>query len=64
MMKILLILPDANIHKLRLGRRSISFREAPLTLTTLAALVPPELNAKVKIIDESVEKVSFEEQYE
>ena len=63
-MKLLLILPNANIHKLKWGRRSISFREAPLTLTTLAALVPSELNADVKIIDESIEEIPFEEHYD
>ena len=64
MMKILLILPDANIHKLRLGWKSISFREAPLTLTTLAALVPDELNAKVEVVDESIEKIPINKQYD
>lgn len=54
-MRILLVMPDANIHRLRLGSWSRSFREAPLTLTTLAALVPPELAADVRLVDESVE---------
>jgi radical SAM superfamily enzyme YgiQ (UPF0313 family) len=53
-MKILLLMPDANIHKISIGPLRVSFREAPLTLTTLAALVPTELNAEIQIIDESV----------
>ena len=32
-------------------------RYAPLTLTTLAALIPPELNADVRIIDEGVDEI-------
>jgi len=38
----------------------MSFREAPLTLTTLAALVPPELNADIQIIDESIQSIPFD----
>lgn len=53
-MRILLIMPDANIHRLTVGPLRMSFREAPLTLTTLASLVPPHLNATVRIVDESV----------
>ena len=34
-------------------KRSVSY--APLTLTTLAALVPPELKAHIKIVDEGVQ---------
>ncbi|MBN1761116.1 MAG: B12-binding domain-containing radical SAM protein [Chitinispirillaceae bacterium] len=59
-MKILLIMPDAGIHRLALGAWGISFREAPLTLTTLAALVPAELNASVRLVDESIEPLPSE----
>jgi radical SAM superfamily enzyme YgiQ (UPF0313 family) len=64
MMKILLIMPNAKIHKLQWGGRSVSFREAPLTLTTLAALVPPELMAEVTIIDESIEAVPLDQTFD
>ena len=57
MIRILLLLPDANIHRLNLGIIKISFREAPLTLTVLASLVPPELNAEITLIDESVDVI-------
>lgn len=54
-LRILLVMPDANIHRLNLGRLKVSFREAPLTLTSLAALVPSELDADITLIDESVD---------
>jgi len=57
-------MPDACIHKLKIGSFRMSFREAPLTLTTLAALVPKELNANIKIVDESVEDIPFQEQFD
>lgn len=60
-MNILLIMADGRIHRIRLAGHSISLREAPLTLTTLAALVPPELDASIRIVDESVESVPFDE---
>jgi len=63
-MKILLIMPDANIHKMKWGKFSVSFREAPLTLTTLAALVPSELKAEIKIVDESVDKIPREKHFD
>ncbi len=63
-MKILLIMPDAGIHKMNIGGHAVSFREAPLTLTTLAALVPPELNAEVTIIDESLEAVPLKQDFD
>ena len=63
-MKILLIMPDARIHRLQMGLHRVSFREAPLTLTTLAALVPPELNAEVRIVDESLDTVPFAEHFD
>lgn len=47
-------MPDANIHRLSVGAKHISFREAPLTLTMLAALAPPELSAEFTLVDESV----------
>ena len=53
-MNILLILPRDGTYRYEgFFRRSISY--APLTLTTLAALVPPEINADVEIVDEGVQ---------
>lgn len=62
--KILLVMAEARIHRLEAGPLRISFREAPLTMTTLAALVPPELNATIRIADESVERVPLDESYD
>jgi len=56
-MKLLLLMPDANIHRIKFGPLCISFREAPLTLTTLAALVPADVDTEITLIDESVQSV-------
>jgi radical SAM superfamily enzyme YgiQ (UPF0313 family) len=56
-MKLLLIMPSGSIHRHRSGNFKKVLRYAPLTLTTLAALVPPELEAEIRLIDEGVEPV-------
>ena len=61
---MLLLLPDGKIHKIRLGPLNVSFREAPLTATTLAALVPSELNADITVVDESVQNIPFHKHYD
>lgn len=58
-MKVLLIMPDAHMHKLRIGSFVRSFREAPLTLTTLAALAPSN-EFEFKLVDESIDKVPLD----
>lgn len=63
-MKLLLLLPGGQPHKLALGPWARSFREAPLTLTTLAALVPRELNAAVRLVDASVQPVPLRERFD
>jgi radical SAM superfamily enzyme YgiQ (UPF0313 family) len=60
-MRILLIMPDAHMHKLRLGSFIRSMREAPLTLTTLAALVPPLPDVEIKIVDGSVDSIPMDD---
>ena len=57
-MKLLLILPDAKMHKLKIGRYVCSFREAPLTLTTLAALTPGDVH--VRFVDGSIEPIPLD----
>lgn len=59
-MKILLLLPDGRIHKIKLGPLTRSLREAPLTMTLLAALVPQELQAEITLVDESIDSVPSE----
>lgn len=51
-MKIQIISPAGDIHRGKSGIFKRSLRYAPLTLTTLAALVPEELEAEVTIQDE------------
>jgi radical SAM superfamily enzyme YgiQ (UPF0313 family) len=58
-MRILLIMPDAHMHKLRIGSLVRSMREAPLTLTTLAAMVPADI--EVKLVDGSVDPIPMDE---
>jgi radical SAM superfamily enzyme YgiQ (UPF0313 family) len=59
-MRILLIMPDAHMHKLRMGPFVRSMREAPLTLTTLAALVPDFPGAEIKLVDGSVDPIPLD----
>jgi radical SAM superfamily enzyme YgiQ (UPF0313 family) len=58
-MKLLLLLPDGRIHKIK-GPITRSLREAPLTMTLLAALVPAEVNAEITLADESIDGVPGE----
>ena len=53
-MKILLILPYDKTYRYKKGSFVKYLKYPPLTLTTLAALVPKELNATVQIIDEGI----------
>jgi radical SAM superfamily enzyme YgiQ (UPF0313 family) len=57
-MRIVLIMPRSNLYKKGRGFKR-NLRYAPLNLTTLAALVPKEFNAKIRIIDEGVELVDY-----
>jgi radical SAM superfamily enzyme YgiQ (UPF0313 family) len=58
-MKIVLLSPKGPLYRYRGGIYGHSLRYAPLTLTTLAALVPPELHADVEIMDEGVEEIDL-----
>lgn len=53
-MKIVLLMPQSARYG-KGGAFDQRLRYAPLTLTTLAALIPPELNASVQCIDEWAE---------
>jgi radical SAM superfamily enzyme YgiQ (UPF0313 family) len=59
-MKILLIMPDAHMHKLRLGKLRISLREMPITLCVLAALTPKHPGIELKLVDGSVEDIPYD----
>jgi radical SAM superfamily enzyme YgiQ (UPF0313 family) len=56
-MKIALISPKGPLYRHRGGIFKRSLRYQPLTLTTLAALVPPELDAHIDVYDEGIEEV-------
>ena len=56
-MRIVLISPKGPLYRHRGGIFKKSLRYAPLTLTTLAALVPAELGADILIIDEGGEDI-------
>jgi len=56
-MKIALISPKGPLYRARGGIFKKSLRYQPLTLTTLAALVPPELNVQVTLYDEGVQPI-------
>jgi len=57
--KITLLMPQSEMYRKR-GIFGKALRYAPLTLTTLAALVPEELNAEIRIIDEGVEEFNID----
>ncbi len=59
-MKIQLLLPAGAIHRNKTGIFKRSLRYAPLTLTTLAALVPDDLNAQIAIQDEGVGPIDLD----
>lgn len=59
-MKILLLMPDAHMHKLKLGRHVRSMREAPLSLITLAALLPGQCDIEWQIVDGSVDPIPLD----
>ena len=56
-MKITLISPKGPLYRHRGGIFGKSLRYQPLTLTTLSALVPPELGAEIALIDESIAEI-------
>ncbi len=58
-MKILLIHPQDYLHRRSTGIYGRNLRYAPLTMPTLKALVPAELGATVRIVNEMVEDPDF-----
>ncbi|MCP4168197.1 MAG: B12-binding domain-containing radical SAM protein [Chloroflexi bacterium] len=59
-LRILLISPRGPLYRHRGGIWKKSLRYAPLTLATLASLIPSELNVEVKLLDEGIEEVDLE----
>lgn len=56
-MKVALISPRGPLYRHRSGIFGKSLRYAPLTLTTLAALLPPELDIELELYDEGIEEI-------
>lgn len=59
-LKLVLISPRGPLYRKRGGVWKKSLRYAPLTLTTLAALIPAELNMDVVLVDEGIEEVDYD----
>ena len=59
-MKIALISPKGPLYRHRGGIFRQSLRYQPLTLTTLASLVPDDLNAEFTLIDEGIADVDLD----
>ena len=53
-LRIVLLSPRGPLYRHRGGIWKKTMRYAPLTLTTLAALIPPEIQATVEIMDEGI----------
>ena len=58
-MKIAFLAPAGAMHRFN-GSFGKSLHYAPLTLTTLASLVPEELGAEMRIYDETVENIPLD----
>jgi radical SAM superfamily enzyme YgiQ (UPF0313 family) len=56
-MRIVLISPKGPLYRHRGGIFKKSLRYMPLTLTTLASLVPEELGTEIELIDEGISEV-------
>src|SRR5689334_19435061 len=57
MFRVALISPKGPLYRHRGGIFRKSLRYQPLTLTTLAALIPPELDIQLTLIDEGIADV-------
>src|SRR5215203_5133945 len=59
-LRIHLVSPRGPLYRHRTGIWKRSLRYAPLTLTTLASLVPDDLGADVTIVDEGIADVDLD----
>ena len=59
MIKIALLAPAGAMHRYS-GSFGKSLHYAPLTLTTLAALIPDDIESEVRIYDETAEKIPLD----
>src|SRR5688572_30350654 len=59
-LRIVLISPKGPLYRHRGGIWKRSMRYQPLTLTTLASLIPPEIPHELRLIDEGIEDVDLD----
>ncbi len=59
-MKILLVMPDAQMHRIKLGPFIRSMREMPLSICTLASLTPAYSDIDLRLVDGSVEDIPLD----
>lgn len=59
--KIVLLMPRGKVYKYKTGAFGKYIRYAPLTLPTLAALIPKDLKVEVELFDEGVEEIKKED---
>lgn len=59
-LRIVLLSPRGPLYRHRTGIWKKSLRYMPLTLTTLAALVPSELEAEITLVDEGIAEIDRE----
>ncbi len=57
-LRIALISPKGPLYRHRSGIFGRGLRYQPLTLTTLAALIPHDLNCEVQVLDEGIQEVN------
>lgn len=57
-LRIALLSPRGPLYRHRGGVWKKTMRYAPLTLTTLASLIPPEISADISIHDEGIEEIN------
>lgn len=58
-MRVLLVHPQNYLQRRATGIYGRSLRYAPLTMPTLRALIPPDVPAEVRVVDEMVEDLDF-----
>ena len=56
-LRLVLVSPKGPLYRHRGGIFRKSLRYQPLTLTTLAALIPPEIDADIQLIDEGIQEI-------
>src|SRR5690349_6923060 len=56
-LRIALVSPRGPLYRHRGGIWKKTMRYAPLTLTTLASLVPADITAEIQVLDEGVDEI-------